>query len=83
MTKTPEQMAEECSEQFTEKQKLLLEAARTFAYAFVKTIPLVDNATEGRVNAFMTGYLKGLKDCGFDLFDAKSIEGLEVNNENT
>lgn len=81
MNKTPEQLAEECSEQFTEKQKLLLKAARVFAYAFVKTIPLVDNAIEGRVNAFMTGYLKGLKDCGFDLFDAKSIEGVEANND--
>lgn len=80
----PQQKAEfMTTDKWTDKQKLLLEAARQFAYKFIETTSKFDNPTEARVNAFMTGYLKGMKDCGFDLFDPKSIEGLEVNNENT
>ena len=67
--------------QWTDKQKLLLEAARQFAYKFIETVPQFNNSTEARVNAFMTGYLKGMKDCGFDLFDPKSIEEIEANDE--
>jgi len=66
---------------WNDKQKLLLEAARQFAYKFIETAPQFDNSTEAIGNAFMTGYLKGMKDCGFDLFDPKSIENIEASDE--
>lgn len=69
------------TKQWTDKQKLLLEAARQFAYKFIETVPQFNNSIEAKVNAFMTGYLKGVKDCGFDLFDPKTLEQIEVSDE--
>lgn len=63
--------------QMNEKQLLVLQAARDFAYAFVQSAPTLNDAKKAKVNAFMTGYLKGLKDCGYDLFDVESLEAIE------
>lgn len=67
--------------QWTDKQTLLLEAARQFAYKYIETVPQFGNSIETKVNAFMTGYLKGVRDCGFDLFDPKSLEEIKVSDE--
>lgn len=60
------------------KQAALLLAAKACAFDYIKTIPEQENTTTTRVHDFMAGYFKAMKDCGYDVTDEKTLDGIMV-----
>jgi hypothetical protein len=69
------------------KQEALLLAAKYCAHVYMDAVIERPNPKETREHAFMAGYIKAMKDCGFDVTDEESLEGITIvwrsNEQNT
>lgn len=62
----------------SEKQLALLSAARGCAKNYVQQMPRKHSQKEQRITDFTAGYCKAMKDCGFDVTDERTLEGITV-----
>lgn len=63
------------------KQKLLLKMIEKCAFGYIDSVPIKESVTESRIHAFMAGYCKAMKDCGFDITDEKTLDNLHIVDE--
>lgn len=60
------------------KQAALLLAARSCAASYMSHVPPENDENEMRMKDFVAGYCKAMKDCGFDVTDERTLEGITV-----
>jgi hypothetical protein len=63
------------------KQSDLLYAAGRCAKNYISQVPMVDDFEQCRLTDFVAGYLKAMKDCGYDITNEATLSNIVIEGD--